>query len=197
MAELVHTDSGNGFHPYHDIFHGMVAREREKIASSKKDALLIDHLVEWIDEQLEADPQRAAVRRGHPSPDRVASQVALGFFLLHSATKRVDFEPEKLLTDNKALGWDLARARMRDGNGAAAAAEPELDPDYRFAVVQAETFGRLLGRVTQSLDVAPLARYASHLARWQNEAERAPHVSRVVRSTLDRTSRGLGLEAAA
>ena len=46
MAELVHTDEGNGFHPYHDIFHGMVAREREKIASSKKDAVLIDHLVE-------------------------------------------------------------------------------------------------------------------------------------------------------
>jgi arginyl-tRNA synthetase len=197
MAELVHTESGNGFHPYHDIFHGMVAREREKIASSKKDALLIDHLVEWIDEQIEADPEREAVRRGNPSPDRVAAQVALGFFLLHSATKRVDFEPEKLLTEGKALGWDLTRARARNGNGAAPADAPELDPDYRFAVVQAETFGRLLGRVSESLDVAPLARYASHLARWQNEARRAPHVARVVRSTLDRTSRGLGLEAPA
>jgi arginyl-tRNA synthetase len=197
MAELVHTGEGNGFHPYHDIFHGMVAREREKIASSKKGALLIDHLVEWIDEQLEADPQREAVRRGSPSPDRVASQVALGFFLLHGATKRVDFEPEKLIADGKALGWDLARARARDGNGAAAVAEPQLDPDYRFAVVQAETFGRLLGRVPETLDVAPLARYASHLARWWNEGERAPHVARVVRSTLDRTSRGLGLEGAA
>lgn len=196
MAELVHTGEGNGFHPYHDIFHGMVAREREKIASSKKDALLIDHLVEWVDEQLEAEPGRAAVRRGNPSPDRVASQVALGFFLLHSATKRVDFEPEKLLTDGKALGWDLARARHRGGDGSTAAVEPERDPDYRFAVVQAETYGRLLGRVSQSLDVAPLARYASHLARWQTEEERAPHVSRVVRSTLDRTARGLGLEVA-
>ena len=196
MAELVHTDSGNGFHPYHDIFHGMVAREREKIASSKKDAVLIDHLVEWIDEQIEADPEREAVRRGHPSPDRVASQVALGYFLLHTATKRVDFEPEKLLAEDKALGWDLVRARSRDGNGAAVDA-PELDPDYRFAVVQAETYGRLLGRVTESLEVAPLARYASHLARWQLEEERAPHVQRVVQSTLDRTARGLGLEAAA
>jgi arginyl-tRNA synthetase len=195
MAELVHTGEGNGFHPYHDIFHGMVAREREKIASSKKDALLIDHLVEWIDEQLEDDPGRAGVRSGSASPDRVASQVALGFFLLHTATKRVDFEPEKLLTDGKALGWDLARARSLDGDGAATPSEPELDPDYRFAVVQAETYGRLLGRVAQSLDVSPLARYASHLARWQLEEERAPHVSRVVRSTLDRTARGLGLEA--
>jgi arginyl-tRNA synthetase len=199
MAELVHTDSGNGFHPYHDIFHGMVAREREKIASSKKDALLIDHLVEWIDEQLEADPAREAVRRDNPNPDRVAAQVALGFFLLHGATKRVDFEPEKLLADGKALGWDLARARARgeSGTGEAANGDAVKDPDYRFAIVQAETFGRLLGRVPDDLEVAPLARYASHLARWQNEEQRAPHVARVVRSTLDRTARGLGLEAQA
>ncbi len=197
MAELVHTDSGNGFHPYHDIFHGMVAREREKIASSKKDALLIDHLVEWIDEQIEADAARDAVRRGHPSPDKVASQVALGYFLLHSATKRVDFEPERLLADDKALGWDLVRARSRNGNGATDDDAPELDPDYRFAVVQAETYGRLLGRVTETLEVAPLARYASHLARWQLEEKRAPHVQRVVNSTLDRAARGLGLEAPA
>jgi len=208
MAELVHTGEGNGFHPYHDIFHGMVAREREKIASSKKDALLIDHLIEWIDEQLEADPRRAAVRRGHPSADRVASQIALGFFLLHTATKRVDFEPEKLLEDDKAFGWDLVCARSRSDsafmrhrdvqtqNGVGVSAEPELDPDYRFAVVQAETYGRLLGRVAQSLDVAPLARYASHLARWQLERPRAPHTERVVHSTLDRTARGLGLEVA-
>ena len=200
MAELVHTESGNGFHPYHDIFHGMVAREREKIASSKKDAVLIDHLVEWIDEQIEADPERAAVRAAHPSPDRVAAQVALGYFLLHTATKQVDFEPEKLLSDDKALGWDLVRARAREEAGAgdeARPGEPELDPDYRFAVVQAETYGRLLGRVAGDLKVAPLARYASHLARWQLEERRAPHVRRVVNSTLDRAALGLGLEEAA
>jgi len=197
MAELVHTSEGNGFHPYHDIFHGMVAREREKIASSKKDALLIDHLVEWIDEQIEADRGRSAVRGGHPSPDRVASQAALGFFLLHTATKRVDFEPEKLLADERALGWDLVRARSRADGGGAPAEQPELDPDYRFAVVQAETYGRLLGRIPRDLRVAPLARYASHLARWQLEEERPAHVRRVVHSTLDRAARGLGLEAAA
>jgi arginyl-tRNA synthetase len=202
MAELVHTDSGNGFHPYHDIFHGMVAREREKIASSKKDAVLIDHLVEWIEEQLESDRARAAVRGGHPSPERLPAQIALGYFLLHTATKRVDFEPEKLLADDNAFGWDLARARSRDETavtrdmgGKAQSREPELDPEYRFAVVQSETYGRLLGRVAASLEVAPLARYASHLARWRLEAERGPHVRRVLDSTLDRAARGLGLEA--
>jgi arginyl-tRNA synthetase len=198
MSELVHTSNGNGFHPYHDIFHGMVAREREKIASSKKDALLIDHLVEWIDEQLEADPERARIQAAHPSPEKVAAQVALGYFLLHTATKRVDFEPEKLLADDKALGWDMARARAREGSASGAASgKPAEDPDYRFAVVQAETYGRLLGRVAGDLKVAPLARYASHLSRWGLEEERPPHVRRVLGSTLDRAARGLGLEAAA
>jgi arginyl-tRNA synthetase len=198
MAELVHTSEGNGFHPYHDVFHGMVAKEQEKISSSKKDALLIDHLVEWVDEQLDSEPGRAEVRKGHPSADRVASQVALGFFLLHPANKRIDFEPEKLLEDGDALGWDLVRARSCNGNGAPApSGEPELDPEYRFAVVQAETYGRMLGRVARSLDVVPLARYASHLARWQLEGERAPHVERVVHSALDRSARGLGLEVPA
>jgi len=200
MAELTHTSEGNGFHPYHDVFHGMVAKEQEKISSSKKDALLIDHLIEWVGEQLEADPGRAAVRRTHPSADRVAAQIALGFFLLHPANKRIEFEPEKLL-EKDALGWELARARarsesapgraqMQNGDGP----EPALDPDYRFAVVQAETYGRLLGRAVRELDTAQLGRFASHLARWQLEEERAPHVARVVHSTLDRTARGLGLE---
>lgn len=202
MAELVHTESGNGFHPYHDVFHGMVSKEQEKISSSKQDALLIDHLVEWLDEQLEADAGRAAVRAGSPVPDRVAAQIALGFFLLQPANKRVDFEPEKLLVDGKALGWDIVRARAERASTATRGDDPgsdgrtDLDPDYRFAVVQAETYGRMLGRAARELDVAPLARYASHLARWQNEAQRTPHVTRVVQSTLDRAARGLGLEEA-
>lgn len=204
MAELVHSHEGNGFHPYHDIFHGMVAKQREKIASSKKDALLIDNLVEWVDEQLEADPGREAARRGLPCPDGAAAQVALGFFLLHTATKRVDFEPGKLLADGRALGWDLLRARSRDESALLSAertktqshGEPELDPEYRFAVVQAETYGRLLGRVAADLNVEPLARYASHLARWRLAEPRSAPVRRVVQSTLDRAARGLGLEPA-
>jgi arginyl-tRNA synthetase len=198
MAELVHTDEGNGFHPYHDIFHGMVAKEKEKIASSKKDALLIDHLVEWIDEQLDADPERAAIRDAHPHPDRLASQIALGYFLLHPATKKVNFEPEKLLLDEKSLGWDMARARAGGGNGAGAAAtangERLADPDYRFAVVQAEMYRRHLSLASGRLNVIPLARYAGHLSRWRLERERSAHVDRVVAAVLDDSARGLGLE---
>lgn len=196
MAELVHTDSGNGFHPYHDIFHGMVAKEKQKIASSKKDALLIDHLIEWIDEQLDAEPERAAVRRAHPRPDQVASQVALGYFLLHPATRKVNFDPEKLLSDEKSLGWDMARARSRGSEAQASANGERLaDPAYRFAVLQAEMYRRLLGIAAERLDVIPLARYAGHLTRWHLERDRGPHVDCVVGAVLDDSARGLGLEA--
>jgi arginyl-tRNA synthetase len=196
MAELVHTENGNGFHPYHDIFHGMVAKEREKIASSKKDALLIDHLVEWIDEQLDAEPTRAAVRGGHPHPERVAAQIALGYFLLHPAAKKVNFEPEKLLRDEKSLGWDMARARARGSEAAEPGGDRLRDPAYRFAVLQAEMYRRHLALAAERLDPIPLARYAGHLARWHLESDRGPHVDRVVGAVLDDSARGLGLEGA-
>lgn len=198
MAELAHTGpEGNGFHPYHDIFHGMVAKERQAVKSSKKEALLIDHLVEWIDEQVDGEPGRAAIRAGHPAPEQLAAEIALGYFLLHPATKRVNFEPERLLVDGKSLGWDMARARTRkNGNGTAATANGDLaeDPDYRFAVVQAEMVRRHLRLAARRLDPIPLARFASHLSHWYLEEERGPEVERVVQATLDQSARGLGLE---
>jgi arginyl-tRNA synthetase len=194
MAELVHADNGNGFHPYHDIFHGMVAKEKQKIASSKEGALLIDHLIEWIDEQLDADPRRAAIRAQHPRPAQVASQIALGYFLLHPATKKVEFEPEKLLLDEKSLGWDMARARSRGGTRAAPPnGDRRRDPEYRFAVLQAEMYRRHLRLASERLDPLPLARYAGHLTRWHLERDRGPHVDRVVGAAIDDSARGLGL----
>ncbi|HWM54188.1 MAG TPA: hypothetical protein VNO20_02200 [Solirubrobacterales bacterium] len=197
MAELAHTKEGNGFHPYHDIFHGMVAKERQAVKSSKKDALLIDHLLEWIDEQVDGEAERAAVRARHPAPEQLAAEIALGYFLLHPATKRVNFEPERLLVEGKSLGWDMARARARkNGNGSAPAPAAELaeDSDYRWVVVQAEMVRRHLRLAAKRLDPIPLARFASHLSRWHLEEERRPEVERVVQTTLDGSARGLGLE---
>ncbi|HEX3173533.1 MAG TPA: hypothetical protein VHQ43_04850 [Solirubrobacterales bacterium] len=199
MSELVHSSAeGNGFHPLHDVFHGMVAKEQQAVASSKKDALLIDHLIEWIDEQIDGDRERAAIRERHPAPETVASQVALGFFPLHPANKKVDFEPQSLLQEGKSLGWDMARARARAGGGGESAAgggERLRDPAYRFALVQAEMYRRHLSLAATRLDMIPLARYASHLARWHLERDRGPQVERVVFAALDDSARGLGLEA--
>lgn len=199
MAELAHSGQGNGFHPYHDVFHGMVATEGQAVKSSKKEALLIDHLLEWVDEQVDGDSERASLRAAHPAPEQLAAEIALGYFLLHPPTKRVNFEPEQLLVD-KSLGWDMARARVRrNGNGSVPAPAAELagDADYRWAVVQAEMVRRHLRLATERLDPTPLARFASHLSRWHLEQERRPEVERVVQATLDSSARGLGLEAAA
>src|SRR5260221_4126178 len=183
--------------PTHDVFHGMVAREKRSITSSKEGALLIDDLTEWLEEQIEADPDRAEVRRNHPDADRVPSQVALGYFLMQPTSKRVDFEPGKLLEEEKgSLGWDLARAQAHRGTAALAAERPAEDPDYRFAVVQSELYRRHLRGSIRDLDVVPLARYLSHFARWYREGERAPEVERVARTVLGQGVRGLGLEGA-
>jgi arginyl-tRNA synthetase len=183
--------------PTHDVFHGMVAREKRSITSSKEGALLIDDLAEWLEGEIEADPERAAVRQGHPAAERVPAQVALGYFLMQPTTKRVDFEPEKLLEEEKgSLGWDLARAQAHRGSGALATAEAAADPDYRFAVVQAELYRRHLRSSVDNLDVVPLARYLSHFARWYREGERAPEVERVAQTVLAHGVRGLGLEGA-
>jgi arginyl-tRNA synthetase len=184
--------------PTHDLFHGMVAREKQAITSSKEGALLIDDLAEWLEGEIEADPELSAVRGSHPAADRIPAQVALGYFLLQPTSKRVDFEPTKLLVDDTtSLGWDLARSQAQHGGTAALVGErPGADPDYRFAVVQAEMYRLHLRGAVESLDVVPLARYLSHFARWYREAERAPEVEGVVQSVLDQGVRGLGLEAA-
>jgi arginyl-tRNA synthetase len=193
----VANGNGRGGPPTHDVFHGMVARQKRAITSSQDGALLIDDLAEWLDREIEADPARAALRRAHPEPERVAARVALAYFLLQTTTKRIEFEPGLLLEGERSLGWDLVAAQARRGAGAPPAGErPAADPDYRFAVVQSELYRRHLRSAVLELDVVPLARYISHFARWYAAAPRSERVERVGQAVLDEGVRGLGLEAA-
>jgi len=198
MDEMMAKGAGADInHPAHDIFHGMVSKQSESVSSSKRNALLIDELAEWIDAAVDDGDERAAVRRRHPTAEAIVPQVALGYFLMHTNTKPLDFEPEKLLREEQSLGWDLARARAHNGNGSgAAAAEPAEDPDYRFAVVQSEMYRRHLMQAVERLDVSPLARYVAHLSRWYLEADREPHVQEATQAALAQGARGLGLEVA-
>jgi arginyl-tRNA synthetase len=181
-------------HPAHDVFHGMVSKQAESVSSSKKNALLIDELAEWIEQAMEEE-ERARVRLGHPVSEAIVPQVALGYFLMHTNTKPLDFEPEKLMRPEQSLGWDLARARAHNGAGAnGRAAEPAQDPDYRYAVVQSEMYRRHLQQAVDRLDVSPLAKYASHLSRWYVEEDREPHVQEAIQAALAQAARGLGLE---
>jgi arginyl-tRNA synthetase len=197
MDEMMAKGAGADInHPAHDVFHGMVSKQSESVSSSKKNALLIDELAEWIDTAMELEEERVGVRQRHPAAEAIVPQVALGYFLMHANTKPLDFEPEKLLRSEQSLGWDLARARAHNGNGSGAApAEPAQDPDYRFAVVQSEMYRRHLQQAVERLDVSPLAKYVAHLSRWYVEEDREPHVQEAIQAALAQGARGLGLEA--
>jgi arginyl-tRNA synthetase len=183
--------------PTYDIFHGMVARENESISSSKKGALLIDELVEWLEDELKQNPELAEEMARHPHPETVPGQVALGYFLLQPTTKQVKFGKEKLLIEGKgSLGWDLARAQAHHASTEIEGERPAQDPDYRFAVVQSEHYRVHLRSAVEEFDVAPLSKYLSHFARWYREDERAPEVEAVVQPVLEQGLRGLGLEGA-
>jgi arginyl-tRNA synthetase len=197
MDELLPAANGSPAiqHPTHDIFNGMVARQKRAMASSEG-GLLIDELTEWLDAQIDSDPGKREVRRRHPFPERMAAQVALGYFLPYPVAPRIEFDTTKLLEDGESLGWDLARARARGPRPAGAnGGRPADDPEYRFAVVQSELYRRYLRLTVERLDVRPLAHYLKHLARWDLERERGEHVERIVQTLLERSARGLGLEA--
>ena len=188
--------SSRGVHPTHDVFHGMVAQQKRAVSSSDEGGLLIDDLIEWIETQIDADPDMREVRRAHHAPERIPAQIALGYFLPYPMTPRVDFETGKLLTERESLGWDLVRARATRGTLTNAPGQrPAEDPDYRSAVVQSEIYRRHLRLAVERYDVTPLALYLRHLARWYTERERSSHVERVIHTLLDRSARGLGLEA--
>jgi arginyl-tRNA synthetase len=193
LASDLRVDLNGGFHPSRSIFHGMVSSQKRALTSSAG-ALLVDELTEWLDGQIDGDPDRREVRRSHPHPERLAAQIALGYFLPHPVTPDMDFDVSKLLCPEESLGWDLARARARQSRGGGAAGRPTEDPDYRFAVVQSELYRRYLRLAVQRLDVRPLAHYLRHLAIWYLEGERSEHVEHVVHTMLDRSARGLGLE---
>jgi arginyl-tRNA synthetase len=195
LAGELRPELNGGFHPNRSIFHGMVSSDKRALTSSAG-AMLIDELSEWLDAQIDGDSERHEVRRSHPSPDRISAQLALGYFLPHPVAPDFDFEPSRMLKDDESLGWNLARARAHHSHARSSAGRPAEDPDYRFAVIQSELYRRYLRLAVERLDVRPLAHYLKHLALWYLERERGEHVERVVHTLLDRSARGLGLEAA-
>jgi arginyl-tRNA synthetase len=186
---------GNGFHPNHSIFHGMVADQKGLVSSSAGSVLLVDDLVEWVQTQIDSDAAMREIRGAHPQPERMAAQIVLGYFLAYPVTPRIEFDMGKLLCSGESLGWDLVCARSVGGVAGVLRGDGLIgDPDYRFAVVQSELYRRHLRQAVERFDVVGLALYLRHLARWYLERPRSGHVERVVHTLLDRSAKGLGLE---
>jgi arginyl-tRNA synthetase len=194
LAAELRPELNGGFHPSRSIFHGMVSSQKRALTSSAG-AQLIDELSDWLDAQIDTSSERREIRRSHPSPERIAAQLALGYFLPYPATPDIDFEPSKLLSEEESLGWDLVRARAHHSS-MQTKGRPADDPDYRFAVVQSALYRRYLRLAVERFDVRPLAHYLKHLSIWYLERERPEHVERVVHTLLDRSAHGLGLEVA-
>ncbi len=199
MDEMVTKGAGADInHPDHDIFHGMVSKQSESISSSKKNALLIDDLVEWIDAAIDgrAGAGRGAPRASRRRTDRPAGRARL---LPHAHRHQA--------------------ARLRAGEAAARGAEPRLGPGPG-AGPQRRRRGRgrrragrgprlpLRRRAVGDVPAPPAGRRSSSStsARWPAtsptsragtwRATAAPHVQRAIQPALDQGARGLGLEAA-
>jgi arginyl-tRNA synthetase len=194
LAGELDPELNGGFHPSRSIFHGMVSQQRRALTSSAG-ALLVDDLLEGLDEQMAADPELRLLRHRHPHPERIATQIALGYFLPHPVSPDIDFDADRLLSDPDSLGLNLVRARAHH-SGAQHSGHPVHDPRYRFAVLQSELYRRHLRTAVERIDVRPLAHYLKHLAAWQLEDEHDEAVDRVVHTLLDRGARGLGLDPA-
>jgi arginyl-tRNA synthetase len=194
LASELHPELNGGFHPNRSIFHGMVSQQKRALTSSAG-ALLVDELTDWIDEEIGRSPSLREALRPHPHPERIAAQIALGYFLPHPVAPDMDFDPADLLSERQSLGLNLVLARAHQ-SGRPIEGRPADNPDYRFAVVQSELYRRHLRLAVERLDVRPLAHYLRHLAIWQVEQDHGDPVDRVVHTLLDRGARGLGLEAA-
>ena len=195
LAAALRPDLNGSFHPSSSIFHGMVSIDDQALHSSGG-AFLIDDLLDWINAQIDGDPRYADVRSAHPYPERIASQLALAYFLHDQVASDIDFDPANLFSTEDSLGWDLVRARAHSSPHATlTTTTPAKDPDYRYAVLQSELYRRYLRLAVERRDVWPLAHYLKRLARWYLKRPRSEHVESVVHTILDRSARGLGLEA--
>ncbi len=137
------------------------------------------------------------MRRGHPAAEAIVPQVALGYFLMHTNTKPLDFEPEKLLREEQSLGWDLARARAHNGNGSGAATPSRpRTPTTASPWSSRRCTGATCSRRSSGSTSARWPTTSPTSRAGTSRSDREPHVQEAIQAALAQGARGLGLEAA-
>ena len=145
-------------------------------------------------------PTRSGPRcaRDHPQPERLPARIALAYFLLQPTSKRVEFEPEKLLREREG------QPRLGPGAGPGAPGDRPARGRRRGRRPRLPLRGRPVGalppppaqrgRGPRRGPAGPLRSPTSPAGTATDE--RSPEVERVARTVLDQGVRGLGLEAA-
>ncbi len=180
------SDKGGG-PPTHDVFHGMVAREKRAITSSKEGALLIDDLAEWLDEQIDADPERPRVARATiPSPTASPPRSRSPTSCCSRPRSGSSSSPRTCWSRTSAASagtWRGRRRTRRHCGGSGGARRRSRVPLRGRAGGDAPL--ATCAAPSRSSTSSPLARYLSHFARWYAEEERSPRVERVSRTVID------------
>jgi arginyl-tRNA synthetase len=185
---------GRDVYPTHYLLHGMVSTGSGVMSSSRGGAPLIDDL---LDELVAAPRVRAAARAEDPActAERLAAIALIGFCLDRPMAKPLVLDPDALLDPQANAGWRIAHAWSRVCDSALDGSPDPApdDPAYRFAVMRAQFYRRLLADTVERFDVATLMRYVGHLSRWYSATEHHPRTGRAMRSTLRHGMTALGL----
>ncbi len=171
---------------YHHASYGIVYLGGSKMKSSQGDVILIDEI---LDRLAESTPVLNLAREmGGSDRETISRIVVFGYFLSRPATKSIEFSWDRIFDERQNPGWVIARAWYRassavNTSGPEGRGEPS-DPVYRFAVIQANRFPRLLRIAISNLDVGVLMQHLAHLAQWYVDTATNRPTDRVVHTAL-------------
>lgn len=179
--------------PTHDVVHGMVLTEGGVMSSSEGRVILIDDLLE----DLAASPQVRGLETesGYVAEaEDLACIVVLGYCLNTPAAKPL-IASLAAMTGERSAGMLLARAWGKACAPVHDAAEPGrvADADYRFVVVQAQAYKRILAKSLEDLDLLPSVRFLGYLSDWYVGRSASPGVTRVIKAFLGAGLGSLGI----
>ena len=159
LAAELRPEPQRCFHPSRSIFHGMVSQQKRALTSSAG-ALLIDDLTDWID-SADRRPTRAlrACAARTRIPERIAAQIALGYFLPHPADARTSTStPTSSLPRGEPRLGLVARAAHTAARRRAAAGPPRTPTTASPSCSRSST-AATCAWPSERFDVRPLAHY--------------------------------------
>ena len=174
------------------MFHGMVLIDGTELSSSEGEPLLIDDALDRL-EASEDLAQLAGDRLGSTARAQLAALVLKSYFLSAPQTKPLAFSWEKLMSRKANPGWTIAQSWIHAGRTQDRGASPRSEPQYRTAVLQAESLPYHLQVAAGNLRVSGLFSFLVKYCERLLAADECPYIRAVSRTVLDRCTGYLGL----